>query len=1225
MTASPRLLGLRLHGFKSFAERTVIEFGGGISAIVGPNGSGKSNLADALRWALGEQGRSLRSRKSEDVVFAGSERRAALGMADVTLILDNADGLLPVDYSVLELGRRLYRSGENDYLLNRNRIRLRDLVDLLDAAHLADNAFLFIGQGMVDQALSLRPEERRPLFEEVAGVRRHERRRRRAEEQLAEAEVNLARVLDIVGELRPRVRRLAAQAEQQTSRAASGSDLVAALLGAGHARWHLASAEAAARAARQAGAERDAATARTTLAEAEAEVAVASASLAGRTSAEAAQRAAHDAARTVLAELERREARLAAEVEAASRDRQRIVVERDAARADLVEQRRIIGAPLAIRDVEADARAAEAERELADGLRELNELRSTNLARGEALVSLRRAVAARAAELETAGRRAADLERRLGEVRAAATAASERRTAEERRLAEAMERLTTATEREDAAVAARAAARSVVEGLDEALVEARDRASAAGARAAALAARSAAERARVEEDERRPIARLARLHGGRRIDAELVVEPAFRAAVELALGEAIRGYVVPPTAIEPLAGERGVVVLERAAGDHGDAVRPDDATTGIVQATAAERARRLGGGILAEAIRTDSGGIVRRILDGVCWVPDLAALIELQPSLPPGSVAVLRNGSAIADRNAFRFGPPDGSMERRDLLVRLEADVRAASDEATAVAAAAAAAAGAVEAARRALDEARAAEGSATGRRRRAEEDERSVARTVEGIAREALWQAAQVERLSAEVERARAAVEALGAEVHSSEGRGTTAAGEDDEASALAIATWEVRIAELRERRDRLAAERDARESARREAENRRARAEAAMALDEDRIARAEHEAAALGDREHLSRAELDEVRVAIGTARQRETGLRAVIEGLQAEDASDRARLTGAEVRVVAARERLAATELRVRGDEVAGLEARLGLDAIRDGLLVELSGLGGVGLLGLAEEATVLGASPAIAASATVDEAAAATLGSILPAWAAAPPPAEAPSAARIASLRRRFHDLGAVDPSAIDEFAEVRGRLESLESQERDLRRAIDETRRLIAELSAMVAGQFRTTFSALEAAFDARFQQLFGGGTARLALTDPSDLAATGIEIVARPPGKKPGTLAILSGGERALTAVALLFAMLEVRPVPFCVLDEVDAALDEANVGRFADALRSLADRTQFIVITHNRGTIEAADALYGVTVGDDSVSRVISLRLDEATAIAARASDDRVAPAAQG
>ncbi len=238
--AEPRLLALRLQGFKSFAERTNVEFGAGISAVVGPNGSGKSNLADALRWALGEQGRALRSRKSEDVIWAGSDKRAAQGMADVTLVLDNGDGLLPIDFGVLELGRRLYRSGENDYLLNKSRIRLRDLVDLLDAAHLADNAFLFIGQGMVDQALALRPEERRPLFEEVAGVRSHERRRRRAEEQLVESEANLARVEDILAELRPQARRLAAQAEQQASRDTTAHELATALLASMHVRWHAA-------------------------------------------------------------------------------------------------------------------------------------------------------------------------------------------------------------------------------------------------------------------------------------------------------------------------------------------------------------------------------------------------------------------------------------------------------------------------------------------------------------------------------------------------------------------------------------------------------------------------------------------------------------------------------------------------------------------------------------------------------------------------------------------------------------------------------------------------------------------------------------------------------------------------------------------------------------------------------------------------------------------------
>jgi hypothetical protein len=351
------------------------------------------------------------------------------------------------------------------------------------------------------------------------------------------------------------------------------------------------------------------------------------------------------------------------------------------------------------------------------------------------------------------------------------------------------------------------------------------------------------------------------------------------------------------------------------------------------------------------------------------------------------------------------------------------------------------------------------------------------------------------------------------------------------------------------------------------------------------------------------------------------------------------------------VAARDRLRAADERLRAADRADLEARLGRDALREQLLVELAGLGELGLRRLIAEASVGGvpAGPGghVSEDANTmpssgreavdrangangdagdngdrgqaddgDDAAAleAALTAVVIRWAASPPPADPPSPGRLATLRRRYHELGAANPFAVDEYATVKARLESLDTQQSDLRQAIERTRELIGELNRMIAEQFATTFQALETAFDRRFQQLFGGGFARLSLTDPADLSATGIEIVARPPGKKAQALAMLSGGERALTAVALLFAMLEVRPVPFCVLDEVDAALDEANVGRFTEALTDLAARTQFIVITHNRGTIEAADALYGVTVGDDSVSRVISLRLDEAQALAERA-----------
>ncbi len=206
---------------------------------------------------------------------------------------------------------------------------------------------------------------------------------------------------------------------------------------------------------------------------------------------------------------------------------------------------------------------------------------------------------------------------------------------------------------------------------------------------------------------------------------------------------------------------------------------------------------------------------------------------------------------------------------------------------------------------------------------------------------------------------------------------------------------------------------------------------------------------------------------------------------------------------------------------------------------------------------------------------------------------------PAPSRIGTLRRRFHELGAGNPFAAEEYEELRERLDGMEAQRVDLETAISSTRELIASLTALITDQFRKTFAALEDAFARRFKELFGGGDAELSLTAPEDLSATGVEIHARPPGKKRQPLSMLSGGERALTAVSLLLAMLEVRPVPFCVLDEVDAALDEANVNRFSKALRGLSEQTQFIVITHNRGTIEGADALYGVTIGDDAVSRV--------------------------
>ncbi len=367
----PRLRELRLVGFKSFAEATRLEFGPGISAVVGPNGSGKSNLADALRWALGEQGRSLRTRKSEDVIFAGSARRHATGMADVSLVIGNDDRLLPVEYGLVECGRRLFRSGENEYLLNRQKVRLRDVIDLLDAANLADNAFLFIGQGMVDQALSLRPEERRPLFEEAAGVRRHERRRRQAEERLTEAEANLARVRDILGELRPQARRLAAQAEQQVARRDAAGELAEGLLAAGRARWTTTSGEAARTHGQLAAMRAEIEAAMRDLSAAEDAVAALARGLSERAEATRDARLAVEAARTSVTDVRLTIERLTEGLANLERDEGRAVEERDASEQRMAAARRVLALPVPPLDLAAQRALAEIDDALAGATAEL--------------------------------------------------------------------------------------------------------------------------------------------------------------------------------------------------------------------------------------------------------------------------------------------------------------------------------------------------------------------------------------------------------------------------------------------------------------------------------------------------------------------------------------------------------------------------------------------------------------------------------------------------------------------------------------------------------------------------------------------------------------------------------------------------------------------------------------------------------------------------------------
>ncbi|MGA3057551.1 MAG: chromosome segregation protein SMC [Candidatus Limnocylindrales bacterium] len=1226
MTAPARLLALRLQGFKSFGERTLVEFSPGISAVVGPNGAGKSNLADALRWALGEQGRALRLRKSEDVIFAGSEKRPALGMADVALVIGNSDRLLPIDFETVELGRRLFRSGENDYLLNRQRVRLRDLVDLLDSAHLADNAFLFIGQGMVDQALALRPEERRPLFEEVAGVRRHERRKSKAEEQLAEAEANLARVEDVLAELRPQARRLGAQAEQQASRQTAGREYGRAIILAARSRWHQATGRAR-EAGRLLGSGRmqvDSALA--ALREAEERAAEVARELAVGSETEAERRAAYEAARAALTQLQLRDVRAGSDVASATRDRQRLEAELAAAEADMTLARRELAGPIPARDPALSAAVAEAERALAEALGEVGAIRAAQNVEGEAPAALRRVEAARAGELEIARRRLADAERVATDERAQADEAAHRLAEAEAAYAAPKAALAAAVEEDKAALAAREAARAEVDRREGARQAAVERAASTASKVAGLRGRLDAVRARLAEDEARGIARAARKVGGRPLADGLEVEAGFRVAVEAALGEAMRGYVVGRDAVPGLGGQRGVLVLEaeEPARESRRGSRADGRDRiGEAGDAATATAAAYGGGRLLEAIRVDPGGAASRLLARSLWVPDITAALTVQPRLPAGWIVVTSFGVVTVGRS-------ESLLERRAEIDRLGQEVARLESEAAHAGSEAAEAAAAAAGARAALDAARETERRAGATRREAEEAERRAARALEAVTREAAWRSAQAIRIEAERDRLREAIGRTTAAAAPSSGTAASAASGDDRASALR--EWEARAASLRARRDELATEEATHEAASREAEARRARASAAAGLDEDRIAALERQTAELAARERgigSARESLDEE---LAAAAVREAAVRVELEELRAAASVARTRLAEAEAAASRSRERLRICQEGVRSAEVAELEARLALDAIREQVLVELAGLGDLGLRllesegdGEDDDVTDRGVAEAAGISEGGEADSADTLETALSdataRWAVAPQ-VEPPGPAKLAGLRRRFHELGAPNPFAAEEYEAIKTRLDGLEAQRSDLTLAISKTRALIEQLNAMIATQFRSTFSALETAFDARFRQLFDGGFARLSLTEPEDLAATGIEIMARPPGRKAQPLSMLSGGERALTAVALLFAMLEVHPVPFCVLDEVDAALDEANVARFAEALRGLAGQTQFIVITHNRGTIESADALYGVTVGSDAVSRVVSLRLEEAREMADQVSRKNAATA---
>ncbi|HEY8199194.1 MAG TPA: hypothetical protein VIF44_05445, partial [Candidatus Limnocylindrales bacterium] len=1053
----------------------------------------------------------------------------------------------------------------------------------------------------------LRPEERRPLFEEAAGVRRHERRRRQAEERLVEAEANLARVRDILGELRPQARRLAAQAEQQVARRDAAGELADGLLAAGRARWTTTSGEATRTHGQLAATRAAIGTTMRELATAEDAVAALARGLNERAEATRVARLAVEAARVSVTDVRLTIERLTEVLAGLERDDGRALEERDALEQRMAAAQRVLALPVPPPDLAAQSALAEIDGALAAATAELARAEASMRAEGERGASLRRAHQAREAELADLQRRAADAERRSSEAVAARETAAAAAAIAASEQEEAARALQAAHAIEMDAESAEVATRAEADSVDV-------RASAAAGRAAAtvdhlvlLRERLGALDAMLESTDRGGLAPAARRRGGRRLAEGLEVDPDRRVAVEAALGDLLRAIIVGDMVVLQLRGERGHLVLDDA--DDADRSRRPAVAEGLLSAS-----REVGGGRLSDSVRRDPAGHATRLLRSVVWVPRIEDALTLRDRLPVGWRLVTDAGEIVTADGVVQLGAPDPILERRTERERLATEIERATAETADDDAELLEATTRLTDARGARDAARAGLEAARGERRRLEEIARAAMRAAEATAREAAWETAQAERLEGEALRAASAIEGATRQAAAPDSRAAApSADADAREDGGAAAAWRDRARDLRERREGIASALEAAERARRVVEDERRRAEIAVSMDDARLSAAEGLAPARAADLQRTRDALAAAHARLTIASEAEASAAAALQELEAREGDERQAMLSLEADVLRQRERLRRADEQARSAEVAEMEARLGLDNARENLLVELAALGLAGLSALVGDDL-----PSAPSDVADEETLAASLESALDvaieSWASAEgaPAVEAPSAARLGLLRRRYSELGASNPFAAEEYVEVRDRLAEMDAQQADLTSAIAATRELIAELSGRITEQFLATFAALEGAFGRRFEQLFGGGAASLVLTDPEELTQTGVEIMARPPGKKRQALAMLSGGERALTAVALLFAMLEVRPVPFCVLDEVDAALDEANVTRFAAALRELAETTQFIVITHNRGTIEAADALYGVTIGDDAVSRIISLRLAEATELVA-------------
>ena len=1180
-----RLKTLELQGFKTFPDRTTLSFDNGVTAVVGPNGSGKSNISDAIRWVLGEQSaRTLRCARMEGLIFNGTPHRKAQGFAEVTLTIDNSDRGLNFDSDEVSITRRYYRSGESEYQLNKAAVRLRDITELFLDTGLGRDGYSMIGQGKIDSIVAARSEDRREIFEEAAGISRFRYRKEDSENRLARAEENLLRLRDILAELEERIGPLREQSEKAQQFLSLSNEKRTIEIGL----W-LETLERSGRILREH--DDKLLVARSQYEDAEKAI-------------EAIDAAIDEVFRQSTActaradELRQESARR--EEAAARKDGEISVLENDILHAN--ENIARLGRELreaAESGRSADEEIAARQAEIAEKNREIGAEQEKEAACGAELAALRRGMDEVAGRIADLSRQIADLTASSTELRVeAGTAASSaeelrrrREAAEESRLEKQERRASLEAQRADCAALLEEtktkieSLKNAVRGRELRLESRRRKAEEARKQSDALHldTQERERRARLLEDLERNMegfsqsvktvmretkrGALAGIHGP--VSRLLQVPPRYAVAIETALGPAMQNIVVSTERDAKLA----IGLLKQRDAGRATFLPVSTIRGNLLREQGLEECAGFVGiaGTLCQC-KPEYEGILHSLLGRIAIAEDLDSAVAIAKRFSYRFRVVTLDGQVVNAGGSLT----GGSLARNSGLLSRRAEIDRFRAEAKELAA---------------QTEQAQARWKTLQEEAAREEAELTAVRAELSTAQE------DAVRFETEEKSAAAALEALG--------RDEEALRREDEESARRLAELESvqreaeekasalagQIASLQERLGRIHESRD--ESTRRSDEltarlqehrmrllELRKDVSALQAMAEELTRRrASHE-----DRAGALRREKEAVEASLAGIRSRIDALRAEAEQLRAEAKKAEEGIEAVNSRrmeyerqttELRARERDKSSEREKAGHEVARLEERRGsLQKEYDEITARLW------------EEYELTRREAEESYRKPDD----------------------PQRARrrLNEIKSAVKALGAVNVAAIEEYREVSERYEFLSAQVSDVEKSRDSLRRLIADLTRQMKELFLDRFTEISRHFTEVFRELFGGGTAELSLSDPEDVLQCGIDIAVQPPGKIVNNLESLSGGEKALVAIALYFAIMKVNPPPFCVLDEIEAALDDVNVTRFAAYLRRMNRRTQFIAITHRRGTMEEADVLYGVTMQDEGVSKLLKMSAAE-------------------